>query len=72
MIKNIYKSVITTIIGVLFLLADLFVFIYPMFIEKDYENSWVTLAIIGLIGIGLILSPDDLFKLMKKKADEKL
>ena len=72
MIRNIKKGIITTIFGCLFLLADLFYLIYPMFIEKDYETNSMVLLSIGTIGIGLLLSPDDLYGLLKDKMNKKL
>ena len=71
-LTNIKKGIITTILGILFLLADLFYLIYPMFLEKDYETNSLVLLAVGTIGVGLILSPDDLYGLLRKKADEKL
>lgn len=71
-ISNIKKGIITTIFGVLFLLADLFYIIYPFFLEKDIETNSIVILAIGLIGLGLILSPDDLYGLLKKKIDKDL
>ena len=71
-LKNIKKGIITTIFGVLFLIADLFYLIYPMFIEKDYETNSLVLLAVGTIGLGLLLSPDDLFGLLKNKMNDKL
>ena len=70
MIKNIRKGVITTILGVLFLLSDLFYLLYPMFIEKEYETNSLVLLSVGTIGVGLLLSPDDLFTLLKNKMNK--
>jgi hypothetical protein len=38
-LKNIKKGIITTVFGCLFLAADLFYLLYPMFIAKDYETK---------------------------------
>ena len=66
MLGNIRKGIITTIIGILFLLGSLFYFIYPMF-TPDYVVDSVVLIVSATIGTGLLLSPDDLFKKLKSK-----
>ena len=61
MIKNITKGIITTIIGVIFLLADV---AYLLF--KEPVDTGV-LIMVAVIGLGLLLAPDDLFKKLKEK-----
>jgi len=61
MIKNITKGIITTIIGIIFLLADV---AYLLF--KEPVDSGI-LIMVAAIGLGLLLSPDDLFKKLKEK-----
>ena len=70
-VKNIKKGIITTIFGVLFLIADLFYLIYPMFIDKEYDTNSLVLLVVGTIGLGLLLSPDDIYGLLKKKVEDK-
>jgi len=72
MIKNIKKGIITTVFGILFLMADLFYLIYPMFIDKEHETNSLVLLVVGTIGLGLLLSPDDLYGLLRKKVEDKL
>ena len=63
LLKNIKKGWLTTIIGSLFLLADLAYFVLPMF--KEFETDSLYLLVGVAIGIGLLLSPDDLLKRIK-------
>lgn len=63
LLKNIKKGWVTSIIGSLFLLADLVYFVLPMF--KEFETDSLYLLVGTAIGIGLLLSPDDLFKRIK-------
>ena len=53
-------------------MADLFYLIYPMFIDKEYETNSLVLLVVGTIGLGLLLSPDDLYGLLRKKVEDKL
>ena len=63
LLKNIKKGWLTTIIGSLFLLADLAYFVLPMF--KEFETDSLYLLVGVAIGIGLLLSPDDLLNRIK-------
>ena len=63
LLKNIKKGWVTTIIGSLFLLADLAYFVLPMF--KEFETDSLYLLVGVAIGIGLLLSPDDLLNRIK-------
>ena len=66
LIHNITKGKITTAFGVLFRLGSLIMFMFPLF-RADFDVDSVVLTIGATIGIGLILSPDDLFKRLKDK-----
>ena len=68
-ISNI-KTDITTVLGVLFLLADLFYWIAPMFLEKEIETSYMTLLVGATIGLGLMFAPNDLYGLLKRKTNK--
>ena len=68
-VSNIKKD-ITTVLGVLFLVADLFYWIAPMFLVKEIETSYMIMLVGALIGLGLMLAPNDLYGLLKKKADK--
>ena len=70
-LRNAQDEKITTIFGILFLLADLVYLIAPMFIKKEVETSWLVIGIVGLLGLGLILAPDDLYGLLSKKVSDK-
>lgn len=69
-LENIKKGWVTTILGILFLVADLAYLFIPMFIEKDVQTSSTVLLSVGTIGIGLLLSPDDLYGLLKSKINK--
>ena len=60
-LENIKKGWVTTIIGSLFLVADLSLFIYPMF-KNDFEVNNTMLLFGAFIGVGLLLSPDNLLQ----------
>ena len=68
-LRNATDEKITTILGVLFLLIGAFLLIIDVF-KDSYAVDWKILLGIGLIGSGLILAPDDLYGLLKKKADK--
>ena len=63
LLKNIKKGWVTSVIGSLFLIADFVYFVLPM--VKEFETDSLYLLVGVAIGIGLLLSPDDLFKRIK-------
>jgi len=66
-----FKKDTTTVLGIIFLLADLFYWIYPLFAVKEIETSYMIMLVGALIGLGLMFAPNDLYGLLKKKAEEK-
>lgn len=66
MLENIKKGIITTIFGVLFLLGSLTYMVWPIF-TPDFAVDSVVLIVGSAIGLGLLISPDDLFKRLKDK-----
>jgi len=69
-LRNAKDEKITTIFGVLFLLIAAFLLIIDVF-KDSYEVDWKILLAVGFLGLGLILAPDDLYGLLKKKAEDK-
>lgn len=67
-VSNIKNDFMTWIGGV-FLIADLFYWIAPMFLEKEIETSYMIMLVGALIGLGLMLAPKDLYGLLKKKTN---
>jgi 1,4-dihydroxy-2-naphthoate octaprenyltransferase len=69
-VKNIKNNVLTWL-GFLFIIADLFYWIGPMFLKEIDMGETNFLIMIGgaLIGLGLILAPDDLYGALKKKIE---
>ena len=65
-LENITKSKITTVIGILFLLADFVHFVMPIW-KVDYPVNIIMLITGAFIGLGLLLSPDTLFERLKDK-----
>lgn len=65
-ISNFRKGIYTSIIGALFLLVALIYFIYPM-VEPTFVVDTFRLIAGAGVGVGLLLSPDDLFKSIKDK-----
>ena len=64
------KNDFMTWIGALFLIADLFYWIAPMFLEKADKAEWMIMLVGALIGLGLMLAPQDLYGILKSKADK--
>jgi hypothetical protein len=65
-LRNAKDEKITTIFGILFLLIGAFLLVIDVF-KESYEIDWKVLLGIGVIGIGLILSPDNLYGILKDK-----
>jgi len=66
MLENIKKGIITTIFGILFLLGSLTYMLWPIF-TPDFDVEATVLMIGASIGVGLLVSPDNLFKKLKDK-----
>jgi len=78
-LRNAKDEKITTRFGIAFLVVGLIIalalFVLPIFTDKAVElntYSIVFVVVLSGIGLGLILAPDDLYGLLKKKAQEKL
>lgn len=65
-IKNIKKGWITTTIGILFLIADFVLFVFPFF-RNEFKIDSVVLIAGAAIGLGLLLSPDTLLQKLSNK-----
>jgi hypothetical protein len=65
-LNNIKNSIITTIFGILFLLGSLTYMLWPIF-TPDFVVDNLSLIIGASVGVGLLISPDDLFKKLKDK-----
>ena len=67
---------VTTAIGIVCCVLSIAMYALPIFIEvkKDFTNNWGVPLTFGLVGLGLIGIPDELFgslgKLFKRKSDE--
>jgi hypothetical protein len=67
---------ISTILGISCCVLSIAMCALPMFIElkKDFTDNWGVPLTFGLVGLGLIGIPDELFgslgKLFKRKSDE--
>ena len=67
---------ITTAIGIVCCILSITMYALPMFIDvkKDFTDNWGVPLTFGLVGLGLIGIPDELFgslgKLFKRKSDE--
>jgi len=68
-LKNAKDERITTIFGILFLAIGAFLLVADVF-KDSYEVDWKVLLGIGIVGIGLILAPDNLYGLIGKKFDK--
>ena len=66
---NFKENPITSISGLLLMVVSLAMFVTPMFVEViDLPETYVT-AGIGVVGTLLLLSPDTLLGIIKKKTD---
>lgn len=67
---NLKENPITTILGLLLTLISAAMFVIPMFYEVvDLPENYVRGGI-GVVGILLLLSPDTLLGIIKKKTDK--
>lgn len=65
-IKYIKKGYVTTIIGTLFLIADFVLFVFPM-VNETFKLDVAVLIVGAFIGVGLLLSPNDVLQKFKEK-----
>ena len=68
-LRNAKDEKITTIFGILFLSIAAFLLVIDVF-KESYEIDWKILLSVGILGTGLILSPDDLYGLLKRKINK--
>lgn len=72
-LSNAKDEIITTIAGIIFLMVPVFLLVIDVF-KETYEVDWKILLGSGLLGIGLILAPDDLYfgaiGIVKKQVDK--
>ena len=68
-ISNARNEVITTVAGIIFWAITGFLLIVDVY-KESYEVDWKILVALGVGGLFLILAPDDLYGIIKKKADE--
>jgi hypothetical protein len=68
---NLKKNPITTIIGIIITFVAVSLYVIPYFyLPKSEIVIWVPAAM-GMVGIFLIISPDDLIWLTKKVIDKR-
>jgi multidrug efflux pump subunit AcrB len=69
---NLKKDPITTILGMLLVLAAVLVVLAPAFVDvkKDFTAMWWIPAIIGGVGVLLMLSPDTIVRGANKGIDK--
>jgi len=65
-VENIWKHKITTLIGTLFLIADVVYFVFPFF-DSEFESSITMLFAGGILGGGFLLMPDYLVRKIMNK-----
>jgi hypothetical protein len=67
---NFKNSPITTLLGLILTLVGVALYVIPYFyaIKTEEVNVWVP-AGIGAVGLLLLLSPDELTNIIKKKAE---
>jgi protein-S-isoprenylcysteine O-methyltransferase Ste14 len=68
---NFKKDPITTVLGLILVLAAVAVVLAPAFVDvkKDFTTMWYIPAIIGGTGVLLILSPDTIIRGANKSID---
>ena len=62
-----FKKDFTTIAGAVFIVADLFYWIAPMFMKKEIETNYILMLLGAVIGLGLMFAPNDLYGILKNK-----
>ena len=65
-----FKKDFSTVAGAVFIVASLVYMIAPMFLEKEIETDYMILLAGAVIGLGLMFAPNDLYGLLKRKADK--
>lgn len=68
-LRNAKDEKITTAFGIIFLIIAGFLVVIDVFMDS-YIVDWKVLVGLGLLGFGSILAPDDLWGLLKSKADK--
>jgi hypothetical protein len=66
---SIKKNPYTTIIGYLLMLISVALFVIPYFMDLKQEVDSFKLAVLGAIGLFLVLSPDKLIGIIERKAE---
>ena len=69
MINNVKDGKVTTFLGCILILVSVFFYIVPMFNEEMLEPEWYVPLVIGAVGLLLLLSPDTLVGILKKKGE---
>lgn len=76
-LRNVKDEKITTAFGIVFLILSaiisLALFVIPLFTDRAVElnlYSIIFVVVLAGIGVGLILAPDDLYGLLKNKAEK--
>lgn len=66
---NFGKNPITNILGIILTIVGTALYVIPYFYEPKHDpNVWIPAAI-GAVGLLLLLSPDSLVELIKKKSE---
>jgi hypothetical protein len=66
---SIKKNPITTIIGLILIVAAVALFVIPYFMDLKQEVDSFKLVVLGAIGLLLVLAPDKLIAIIEKKAE---
>lgn len=69
MINNVKDGKVTTVIGCILILVSVCFYLVPMFDESAVEPEWYVPIIMGAVGLLLLLSPDTLVGILKKKGE---
>jgi len=72
MIHNVRNHPITTITGILVILVGLFLMVFPLIKGLEPYLTSTKLVIVFAFGGGLLVSPDNLFELIKSYISNKL
>ena len=66
---SIKKNPITTVIGLILILISIGLFVAPYFFELKQVVESLEIAVIGGVGLLLVLAPDKLVSIIQKKAE---
>lgn len=66
---SIKKNPYTTVIGYVLILVAIALFVIPYFMDLKQDVDSFKLAVLGAIGLLLILAPDRLIGIIEKKAE---